>query len=150
MELLQFELQVVFISAASDGKNTEAQDTSKKGQQRITLAATLHVIICHPNFITFPGGTFGSAAHCFPPTKGIHMTAPRRVPIELPKQDSSERLTDTAIFQYLGMATMLCWTELPFKARDQVLNQANDIVGVRPPLRLRDEIEGLLLRHRKS
>ena len=78
------------------------------------------------------------------------MTTQHRASIELPKQDSSVRLTDTAIFQYLGMATMLCWTELPFKARDQILNQANDIVGVRPPLRLRDEIEGLLLRHRKS
>jgi hypothetical protein len=95
-------------------------------------------------------GTFGSAAHCFPPTKGTYMTAPQRVPIELPTVDSSGRLTDPVIFQYLGMATMLCWTELPFKARDRIMNQANDIVGVRPALRLRDEIEGLLLRHRKS
>jgi hypothetical protein len=78
------------------------------------------------------------------------MTAPQRVPIELPIHDPAVRLTDPVIFQYLGMATMLCWTELPFKARDQIMNQANDIVGVRPALRLRDEIEGLLLRHRKS
>ena len=78
------------------------------------------------------------------------MTAPQRVPIELPIHDPAVRLTDPVIFQYLGMATMLCWNELPFKARDQILNQANDIVGVRPALRLRDEIEGLLLRHRKS
>jgi hypothetical protein len=78
------------------------------------------------------------------------MTAPQRAPIELPIPDPSVRLTDPVIFQYLGMATMLCWNELPFKARDQILNQANDIGGVRPALRLRDEIEGLLLRHRKS
>jgi hypothetical protein len=78
------------------------------------------------------------------------MTAPKRVPIELPIIDSSERLTEPVLFQYLGMATMLCWTELPFKARDQILNQTNDIVGVRPALRLRDEVEGLLLRHRNS
>jgi hypothetical protein len=94
-------------------------------------------------------GTFGVVAHCSLPTKGTLMTAPQRVPIELPKYDSSARPTDAVIFQYLGMATMLCWTELPFKARDQILNQANDIGGVRPALRLRDEIEGLLLRHRK-
>src|ERR1700734_747904 len=94
-------------------------------------------------------GTSGSVAHCFPPTKGIYMTA-QRAQIELPILDPSIRLTDLVIFQYLGMATMLCWTELPFKARDQIMNQANDIVGVRPALRLRDEIEGLLLRHRKS
>ncbi len=77
------------------------------------------------------------------------MTTPKRASIVLPKQDSSVPLTDPVIFQYLGMATMLCWSELPLKARDRIMNQANDIVGVRPALRLRDEIEGLLLRHRK-
>ncbi len=77
------------------------------------------------------------------------MTTPRRASTEFLKPDCSVPLTEPVIFQYLGMATMLCWTELPFKARDQILNQANDIGGVRPALRLRDEIEGLLLRHRK-
>jgi hypothetical protein len=77
------------------------------------------------------------------------MTTPQRASIEFQKPDSPVPLTKPMVFQYLGMATMLCWTELPFKARDQILNQANDIVGVRPALRLRDEIEGLLLRHRK-
>jgi len=77
------------------------------------------------------------------------MTTPQRASTEFLKPDSSKPLTEPVIFQYLGMATMLCWTELPFKARDQILNQANDIGGVRPALRLRDEIEGLLLRHRK-
>jgi hypothetical protein len=77
------------------------------------------------------------------------MTTPQRASTEFLKPDSSLPLTDPVIFQYLGIAAMLCWTELPFKARDQIMNQANDIGGVRPALRLRDEIEGLLLRHRK-
>lgn len=94
-------------------------------------------------------GTSGSVA-LLPSDQRNHMTAPQRAPIELPIHDPLVRLADPVIFQYLGMATMLCWTELPFKARDQIINQANDIVGVRPALRLRDEIEGLLLRHRKS
>jgi hypothetical protein len=76
------------------------------------------------------------------------MTAPQRASTGFLKPDSSMPLTESVIFQYLGMATMLCWTELSFKDRDQILNQANDIGGVRPALRLRDEIEGLLLRHR--
>jgi hypothetical protein len=67
----------------------------------------------------------------------------------LTKDDSSATPADSLIFQYLGTAVMLCWADLPFKAREQILNQANDMIGVVPVRGIRDRIIGLLLRHRK-
>jgi hypothetical protein len=67
-----------------------------------------------------------------------------------PQEDSSEPTADRVIFEHLGIAVMLCWTDLPFKVRDQILNQANDMIGVSPIRGIRDQIVGLLLRHRKA
>ena len=64
--------------------------------------------------------------------------------------DSSAPPADPVIFEHLGIAVMLCWADLPFKVRDQILNQTNDMIGVVPIHGVRDRIEGLLLRHRKA
>jgi hypothetical protein len=45
---------------------------------------------------------------------------------------------------------MLCWNELPFRVRDQILNQSNDMIGVAPVQGIRDRIVGLLSRYRKA
>jgi hypothetical protein len=87
-------------------------------------------------------GTLTAARHCFLPTEGHQMTA-------LAKEDPSASPADSLIFQYLGTAVMLCWTDLPLKAREQILNQANDMIGVVPVRGIRERIVGLLLRHRK-
>jgi hypothetical protein len=87
-------------------------------------------------------GTPAAARHCFLPTEGHQMTV-------LAKEDSSASPADSLIFQHLGTAVMLCWTELPLKAQEQILNQANDMIGVAPVRGIRDRIIGLLLRHRK-
>jgi hypothetical protein len=75
------------------------------------------------------------------------MTLPRE---ERLQEDSSVPPADRLIFQYLGIAVMLCWAELPFKARDQILNQSNDMIGIAPERGIRDRIVGLLLRHSKA
>jgi len=67
-----------------------------------------------------------------------------------PPEDPTIPPGDPLIFEHLGIAVMLCWTDLPFKVRDQILNQTNDMGGVVPIPRIRDRIVGLLLRHRKA
>jgi hypothetical protein len=62
-------------------------------------------------------------------------------------EDPSVPPADPVIFEHLGIAVMLCWADLPFKARDRILNQANDMIGVTPIPGIRDRIVGLLLRH---
>lgn len=65
------------------------------------------------------------------------------------KEVGAPRPPDELILQHLGTAAMLCWAELPFKAQNQILNQANDMLGFAPVDRVRDKIVGLLIRHRK-
>jgi hypothetical protein len=60
------------------------------------------------------------------------------------------RPTDEQILQHLGAATMLCWQELPFQCQTQILNQANDVIGLRPMPGGRTEIVKLLLRREKA
>jgi hypothetical protein len=48
--------------------------------------------------------------------------------------------TDEMILQQPGAATMLCWQQLPPKARPTILNQANDMIGLTPVPNLRVEI----------
>jgi hypothetical protein len=45
---------------------------------------------------------------------------------------------------------MLCWQELPFQCQTQILNQANDVIGLRPMPGGRTEIVKLLLRRKKA
>lgn len=59
------------------------------------------------------------------------------------------RVPDEAILQHLGAAVMLCWSQLPLSARDQILRQADDVVGLAPVPRVRNEIVRLMLRHAK-
>jgi hypothetical protein len=48
--------------------------------------------------------------------------------------------TDEMILQQPGAAGMLCWQQLPPKARPTILNQANDTIGLTPVPNLRTEI----------
>jgi hypothetical protein len=57
---------------------------------------------------------------------------------------------DELILLYLGAAAMLCWTKLPLSARETILNQADDIIGITPAPGIRNEIEKLLLRRSKA
>ncbi len=63
---------------------------------------------------------------------------------------SSDRPSDELIFQHLGAAVMLCWAQLPPGARDQILRQADDVIGLAPIPQIRNEIVKLLLRHAKA
>lgn len=45
---------------------------------------------------------------------------------------------------------MLCWAQLPLATRDRILRQADDVIGLAPIPRVRNEIVGLLLRHAKA
>jgi hypothetical protein len=62
----------------------------------------------------------------------------------------SDRPSDELILQHLGAAVMLCWAQLPLGARDQILRQADDVIGFAPIPQIRNEIVGLLLRHAKA
>ena len=62
----------------------------------------------------------------------------------------SDRASDELIFQHLGAAVMLCWAQLPLRAKNQILRQADDVIGLAPILQVRNEIEKLLLRHAKA
>ena len=59
------------------------------------------------------------------------------------------RPSDEMILQHLGTTVMLCWTQLPLGARDQILRQADDVIGLAPIPRIRSEIVRLMLRHTK-
>ena len=56
---------------------------------------------------------------------------------------------DELILQNLGAAAMLCWAELPLKAQSQILDQANDMIGLTHIPGIRGQIVGLLVRHHK-
>ncbi|QWG16874.1 hypothetical protein KMZ68_18040 [Bradyrhizobium sediminis] len=62
----------------------------------------------------------------------------------------SDRPSDELIFQHLGAAIVLCWAQLPLGARDQILRQADDVIGLAPIPEIRSEIVKLLLRHAKA
>lgn len=61
---------------------------------------------------------------------------------------SAERPPDELIYQHLGAAVVLCWAGLPLGAREQILNQAGDVIGLAPASR--QDIVKLLLRHTKA
>ncbi|MDO8400147.1 MAG: hypothetical protein Q7T45_20230 [Bradyrhizobium sp.] len=63
---------------------------------------------------------------------------------------SSERPSDELIFQHLGAAVVLCWAQLPPGARDQIMRQADDVIGLAPIPEIRTEIVKLLLRRAKA
>ena len=63
---------------------------------------------------------------------------------------SSDRPSDQLIYQHLGAAVVLCWSQLPAGARDQILRQADDVIGLAPVPEIRNEIVKLLLRHAKA
>jgi hypothetical protein len=57
---------------------------------------------------------------------------------------------DELILQHLGAAIMLCWTKLPLSARDTILDQAGDIIGLAPVTAVRSQIIDLLARRTKA
>ena len=59
------------------------------------------------------------------------------------------RPSDEMILRHLGAAVMLCWADLPLSARDQILRQADDVIGLAPVPQVRNEIVRLMLRHAK-
>ena len=61
-----------------------------------------------------------------------------------------DRPSDELIFRHLGAAVVLCWARLPPGARDQILRQADDVIGLAPIPEIRHEIVKLLLRHAKA
>jgi hypothetical protein len=60
-----------------------------------------------------------------------------------------DRPSDELVLQHLGAAVMLSWSQLPLSARDQILRQADDVIGLTPVPRVRNEIVRLMLRHAK-
>lgn len=62
----------------------------------------------------------------------------------------SDRPSDELIFQHIGASVVLCWAQLPSGARDQILRQADDVIGLAPIPGIRSEIVKLLLRHAKA
>lgn len=60
----------------------------------------------------------------------------------------AERPSDELVLQHLGAAAMLCWARLPLGAREQILSQAGDMIGLAPASR--QDIIKLLLRHAKA
>jgi hypothetical protein len=62
----------------------------------------------------------------------------------------SNRPPDELVLQHLGAAIVLCWAQLPPAARDRILRQADDVIGLAPIPEIRNEIVKLLLRHAKA
>lgn len=60
----------------------------------------------------------------------------------------ASRPSDEVILQHLGAAVALCWTRLPLGAREQILNQVVDTIGLTPASR--QDVIKLLLRHAKA
>jgi hypothetical protein len=54
---------------------------------------------------------------------------------------------DELILQQLGTAVLLCWSEIPIKVQETILEQSKDIMGFTPVVNARAQIVGLLLRH---
>ena len=61
----------------------------------------------------------------------------------------SNRPSDELVLQHLGAAVVLCWAQLPLVARDRILRQADDVIGLAPIPQIRDEIVRLMLRRAK-
>ena len=59
------------------------------------------------------------------------------------------RLSDEEILTQLGSAVLLCWDELPATAQLKILDQANDMIGIKPIPDIRSRIVDLLLRRSK-
>ena len=56
------------------------------------------------------------------------------------------RLSDEEILTQLGSAVLLCWDELPATAQLKILDQANDMIGIKPIPDIRSRIVELLFR----
>ena len=63
---------------------------------------------------------------------------------------SVDRPSDQQVFQHLGAAVMLCWAVLPLGAREEILRQADDVIGLAPVPEIRQEIIKLMLRHART
>ena len=54
---------------------------------------------------------------------------------------------DELILQQLGTAVLLCWSELPIKVQERILEQSKDMIGFKPIVGARKQIIELLMRH---
>jgi hypothetical protein len=63
-------------------------------------------------------------------------------------RSATDRPPDELILHHLGAAVMLCWSRLPLGTREQILNQAGDVLGLAPASR--GDIIRLLLRHSRA
>jgi hypothetical protein len=54
---------------------------------------------------------------------------------------------DELIPQQLGTAVLLCWSELPIKVQERILEQSKDMIGFKPIVGARKQIIELLMRH---
>jgi hypothetical protein len=54
---------------------------------------------------------------------------------------------DELVLQQLGTAVLLCWSELPIKVRERILEQSKDMIGFKPIVGARKQIIELLMRH---
>jgi hypothetical protein len=66
------------------------------------------------------------------------------------KQTEIEAVPDEIILQQLGAAVLLCWRDLPLSAQRTILNQTDDMIGLKPVAAIRSEIMALLSRHAKA
>jgi hypothetical protein len=89
-------------------------------------------------------GTPVATGHWSLPIKG-------RYPMTLPVQKIDPKLpaSDELILQQLGTAVLLCWTELPIKVQETILEQSKDMMGFAPVADTYRQIVGLLLRHER-
>ncbi len=62
----------------------------------------------------------------------------------------SNRPPDALILQHLGAAVMLCWSRLPLGARELILRQTDDVIGLSPLPQAKGAIVKLLLRNAKA
>jgi hypothetical protein len=57
---------------------------------------------------------------------------------------------DELILQQLGTAVLLCWSELPIKVQERILEQSGDMIGYTPIVGARKQIIELLMRHQRK
>jgi hypothetical protein len=57
-----------------------------------------------------------------------------------------DRPSDELIIRHLGAATLFCWDALPLSAREQILAQSTDVIGVAPVTDIRNQIVRLAIR----
>jgi hypothetical protein len=62
----------------------------------------------------------------------------------------SDNAPDELILQHLGAAVMLCWSHLPLAARETILHQSDDVIGLPPIPQSQSQIVKLLLRNAKA